>query len=540
MGKSSTSPLSGKAVAESSMIQAATPKSIFIGSALVAFASLVFFAQWRYGFNWSDEGLLWYGSQRTAVGEIPLRDFFSYDPGRYYWTAFVFKVLRGDGLFEQIVANDLFGVIGLLACCVAMSRAGLNWAWRAAILFVLAVMLGFPRYKIYEQSLSLISAIGITCLLSRKPNSSHWFMFGVLTGLAAFVGRNSGVYFAVAAVLVLVLLRSAEGKIQRGRLLAKFSAGVAVGYAPMLYMMGRVSGFAAAFFQSLSVLNPQIPLPIPFPWQINAASLHGIDLLQGAAVALLCLIVPLVYGYLMLKWYTAKPCFEGAYRMACGASIAGLPYLHHAFSRADFFHIAEAILPFGLAAGAFASHLWNLEKRRLSSTFFVASVALILAGWLPREPAIFYQRLEASRPALLQQIEISGRSFVVPAFQAQVMRAGSAAFQRCGCGDGNFLAVPHYPGMYAFLETRAPFWEVYYLFVRNEDVQAKHIDALVKNETSLVLINPAATVDGLERLRIDKTYPQLLPYIQAHFQRLETTLPDGFELYYRPDKCPKR
>jgi hypothetical protein len=421
-----------------------------------------------------------------------------------------------------------------------MSRAGINRPWRIGILFLLAVMFGFPRHKIYEQSLSLFSAIGITFLLSRRQNSTHWLLFGVLTGLAAFIGRNSGLYFVVAAVLALVSLKSAGEELHRARLLAAFSAGVVVGYSPMLYMMVRMNGFARAFLQSLSVPNPQIPLPIPFPWHMNTIGLHGIDLLQVTAVSLLCLVVPLMYGYLILKWWTSKACFDGAYRMASGASIAGLPYLHHAFSRADFFHIAEAILPFGLATGAFAVHLWNLGKRRLSLTIFLSSVALILAAWLPREPAFSYRRLEAKRPVLVDRIEISGRSFEVPASQAQAMRVAKTVFQSCGCADGNFLALPYYPGMYAFLKTRAPFWEVYYLFPRNEEFQARHIEAIVKNGTSLVLINPRAAVDGLDRLRIDKTYPQLLRYIQTHFQRLETVaLPEGFELYYLPEKCPK-
>jgi hypothetical protein len=67
-----------------------------------------------------DEGWLWYVSQRTALEEVPLRDFFSYDPGRYYWSAFIFKLLRGDGLFEQIVADDLFGLIGLFLTYIIM------------------------------------------------------------------------------------------------------------------------------------------------------------------------------------------------------------------------------------------------------------------------------------------------------------------------------------------------------------------------------------------------------------------------------------
>jgi len=510
------------------------------GLGLVALASILFFAQWHYGFNWSDEGLLWYGSQRTAHGEVPLRDFFSYDPGRYYWSALIFTVFGKDGLFEQIVANDLFGVLGLLACYVAMSRAGLSWAWRAAILFLLAVMLGFPRHKIYEQSLSLFAAVGITSLLSSRTNAKNWLIFGVLTGLAAFVGRNSGLYFAIAAFLASILLKPANGATPRVRLLGCFFAGILIGYSPMLFMMAFVKGFSASFFQSLAVPNPQIPLPIPFPWHRNAVGLHGMDLLQVWAVSLLCLIVPLTYGYLIVKWWTSKPCYDGAYKMACGASIAGLPYLHHAFSRADFFHIAEAIFPFALAIGSFAAYVWSLNKRRLALAIFLISAALILAAWLPRQPFVSFARATAKNPASFEPIEISGRKFEVPAFQAQVMRVVKTEFQKCACGDGNFLSAPHYPGFYAYLNTRAPFWEVYYLFARDSKFQARHIDALIQNHTSLILLNPSASVDGLDRLRIGDTYPQLVSYIQNHFSRLNApTLPDDFELYVLPDKCPE-
>ena len=53
-------------------------EALLLGAAV---SLAVFSLQWRYGFNLGDEGWLWYISQRTALAEVPFRDFFSYDPG---------------------------------------------------------------------------------------------------------------------------------------------------------------------------------------------------------------------------------------------------------------------------------------------------------------------------------------------------------------------------------------------------------------------------------------------------------------------------
>jgi len=501
-------------------------------------AGTVFLIQWRYGFNWSDEGWLWYISQRAALGQVPIRDVFSYDPGRYYWSALVFKILHGNGLFEQIVANYLFGLLGLAAAYIALARAGVSRWLRFSSLVVLGVTLGFPRHKIFEQSLSLLAVAGIAFVMTKPAESRRWFLFGIATGLAAFIGRNSGVYFAAAGLLLFILLKlSASEVASRGALFVGW-LGTVVGYSPMLFMLCAVRGFASAFYQSV-LLAPtwQLSLPIPFPWHVHLKGLHGMDVMQARAVSILCLAIPLAYVFLILRWLKFREDRSTAIQLACAASVAGLPYLHHAFSRADFFHIAQGTLPFVVVVCAVANHFWLRHKRWLSLSVFGGFAALIVAAWVPHEPAVQLMRMKNRDPRSIQRIDIQGKGFYLQAPQADVMLAVQTAFRDCGGSDGSFLAAPYYPGLYAFLNTRAPFSDTYYLWPRSDDLQRKHIQALIENRTSVVLINRDASFDNLARLRLAGTYPKLVDYILQHYQRLDTALPEGFELYSLPQNC---
>src|SRR5436309_2612638 len=113
-------------------------EAILLGAAV---SLTVFVLQWRYGFLWSDEGWLWYISQRTALGQVPLRDVFSYDPGRYYWSALIFRLTGSSGLYQQILANYLFAIVGLAAAYFVMIGAGLARSSRVAILLLLGVVI---------------------------------------------------------------------------------------------------------------------------------------------------------------------------------------------------------------------------------------------------------------------------------------------------------------------------------------------------------------------------------------------------------------
>jgi hypothetical protein len=499
-------------------------------------ATFVFLIQWRHGFNWGDEGWLWYISQRVAVGQVPIRDVFSYDPGRYYWSAGIFKILGRDGFFEQLLANYLFGILGLVVTYLAMSTVGVSRSWRITILALLAIVLGFPRHKIYEQTLSLVATAGITFVLASPEKLNRWFLYGIASGLAAFIGKNSGLYFGVAALLTFVFLRMSRVRLSVVRVLACVSGGILIGYSPMLLMAITLHGFASAFWHSVVMTrNWSWSMPIPFPWTSHALALHGLDLAQWRAVSILCVTVPVTYVFIV--WNGIRKRTQGEQILALGASLAGIPYLHHAFHQADFPHIAQGVVPFVVAAGVSSYFLWVHERRRWSVASSAASCCLLLTSWLPMEPLVQHLRSRARAPQSLAKIDLGGRQFEVAVRQAEVMQVVQNIVRSCGSVGGSFFEAPYYPGMYAFLRTPSPTWDTDFFWPRNDRIQQQEIDALIQNRTSLLLINRDAMFDGHEWLKIDATNPRLAQYLFSTYQRASTKLPGGFELDVLPGSC---
>jgi hypothetical protein len=520
-------------------LRPATWQNILEAGLLGAAVSLTVFAlQWRYGFLWSDEGWLWYISQRTTLGQVPLRDFFSYDPGRYYWSAAFFRLIGSSGLYQQILANYLFAIIGLAAAYFFMIRAGLAQSWRVAILLLLGVVIGFPRHKIYEQILSLMCVGAIAFVFEAPQRLKRWFILGIAMGLAGFFGRNSGIFFCLASIIALVLLSLRREAPPIGPACGALAIGTLIGYSPLFIMLVAVPGFAPAFFHSL-LLTPKWAwsLKIPFPWHVHLKGLHGMDLVQARAVSWLCLAVPFTYAVSLWRVVRPNVRLDRAECLAAAASAAGAGFLVHAFYTADFFHIAEGVAPFVIAAAALSFHLWRSRERRWALTVFCGMAFLVIASWLPMEPLVQHLRSKAQTPESLQQISISGKTFQVPAEQAEIMNTVATAFRICGLHDGGFLAAPYYPGLYAFLNTRAPLWDTYFLWPRSQQTQQEDIDALQRNRTALILLNPQFALNGRESLELIQTNPKLVGYIETHYQRSDIKLPDGFELYFSPQQC---
>ena len=163
-------------------------KVIFLALALVA-ASMLF--QGNIGLNLADEGYLWYGTVQTASGQIPVKDFQSYDPGRYYWGAF-WMLLLGKGIMSLRFSLALFQVIGLSCGLLALRRVVRSWIVLFIAGFILLIWV-IPLYKTFEATLS-IASVYLGLRLLEKPSLKQHFISGIFVGIAAFFGRNHGLY----------------------------------------------------------------------------------------------------------------------------------------------------------------------------------------------------------------------------------------------------------------------------------------------------------------------------------------------------------
>lgn len=511
-----------------------------LGSAILC--TIAFLVQSSFGFGWADEGLLWYASQRTYSGELAIRDFFAYDPGRYYWNSVFFFILADTGLNTLLIAAASFGALGLAVSWYTMGVAKVGAAWRLIFAVLITIALGYPRHKVYEQSLSLMLVAIVFFVLILPSSSRRWFAFGLITGIAAIFGRNHGVFFLAAAILCgFYLFATRQVKILP-RATGLYSLGVVAGYLPIILLFLFDLEFREAFWQSVLFASGwQLPLPIPFFWRLNYSTGLTYEFLHSLAIGLACIVIPVIYliGFFWFLFRGANS-VDGKYSalfLLGASSIAGIPYLHQAFDRADFGHIAQATLPVFVAIAAIFSMKFRARHNRIlfRGGAFLA-VIILLAAWVPSQPAVRLARIEALYPGSTESFSIGGKKFVIEKYQSAVLREVKAIAERCKIRNGEFLALPHFPGVYAYLGLKAPFWEMYYLYQRPADFQLRHIKAI--SNVRLILISPEATVDDLERLKLKNTYGALLTYIENNYRKLTLDgLPSGVFLYVDQQLC---
>lgn len=100
-----------------------------------------------------DEGYLWYGAKRVMLGEVPIRDFMAYDPGRYYWTAAWMTLIGNNGIIEMRIAVTLFQAPGLYLALKLIARSATSEGKHDYLFLITATAIlvtwMLPRHKFF-------------------------------------------------------------------------------------------------------------------------------------------------------------------------------------------------------------------------------------------------------------------------------------------------------------------------------------------------------------------------------------------------------
>ena len=129
----------------------------------------------------ADEGYLWYGVQQLLRGRVPHRDFKSYEPGRYLWSAAVALVL-GRGLFAIRLSTHLFFACGLWAALWTLRKLGFDWTAIVAAAATLSLW-SHPQHKQFECGWLLIEWAALTQMLL-EPSAAGFAIASATTGWA--------------------------------------------------------------------------------------------------------------------------------------------------------------------------------------------------------------------------------------------------------------------------------------------------------------------------------------------------------------------
>ncbi|MXS79470.1 hypothetical protein ABF86_01525 [Nitrosomonas sp. GH22] len=511
----------------------ATQKINYIAFKALAISCLIVFIlflwQGNKGFNLWDEGFLWYGVQRVLLGEIPIRDFMAYDPGRYYWSAALVSIFGDNGIMSLRVAVAAFQALGLFVglFLVAQSQRVKNRT-DIAFLFLSVTILAvwmFPRHKLFDISISIF-LIGILTYLVSNPIPKRYLIAGICVGLIAVFGRNHGVYGAVGSLGVIAWF-SIKNHSHLGFIRAIFlwAAGVVIGFFPVILMVILIPGFGVAFWESIQFLfevkATNLPLPVPWPWTVNFVTTSADDAARGILIGLF-FIGTLVFAGLSLAWVVYQKFKDKPVPPVLVASaFLAFPYAHYAFSRADVGHLAQGVFP--LLVGC-------LVLLASSPTRFKWSLALALSTASIWVMYVFYPGWQCLTSKQCVSVEISGEQLKVDPGTANDIALLHQLSDQFAPNEQTFITTPFWPGAYALLGRKSPMWEIYALFPRTEAFENKEIERIKASNPAFVFVFDLP-LDGRDELRFKNTHPLIHQYIFNNFDPVSISQNPAYQIY---------
>jgi hypothetical protein len=469
----------------------------------------------------TDEGYLWYGSLRLLAGDVPHRDFRSYEPGRYVWCALPMAVL-GRTLPVLRGAVHGFYLVGLAAALWSLRSAGLDWPSLVLAAVTLAAW-AFPQHKLFEPGLFMLAFAAFSSYVT-GPGPATAALAGAVLGLALVFGFNLFLYCGAALALLLGLAPGTASP----PLLPWLSLAALVAALPLLVPFAASAGFRREFLDSRisRVLRRRVanlPLPMPWPWRPPVVQTRWLRPWRDKVVGVLfVLVLALPWLSVLLAWLGRGP---GPTRPGAAALVAaslGAFACHHAFSRADLPHLAQSIAPTLLLVFAAAA-------RGPAPTLVALSLAVgslwLLAPLQPSTQRRFF-------PGAFIRRELPAGTVTLTLDQSKLVDCLAALRPPVGSG-GPVLAVPTLVWLYPMLGLESPVHDTYGVWAATPGEQARMIEEVERSGAEVAVIANAG-FDGREDLRFSSTHPAVFRHVGENFDPVECgPLPADVHVYRR-------
>jgi hypothetical protein len=257
--------------------------------------------------------------------------------------------------------------------------------------------------------------------------------------------------------------------------------------------------------------STNIPLPIPWPWSLepNASRvLTAINLAVGLTFVLL-LVFPAL-GVLLLTYGRSRLNDDGR-RILLAAVAASIPYAHYAFSRADSIHLSLGIFPLMIGTIAAAASLAGMQRLMAGLGLLAASVFIVSYS----QPLLSAGVLRTK----WMQAPVDGHQLWMRPSEFWPLQFSAASISDPVHGSENFLAVPNMPSLYAIYRVKMPIWEIYSLFHRSAEFEAREIERLESAAPELVIVSDHA-LDQRPELRYSEMRPRIVAWIAANYDEL--------------------
>jgi hypothetical protein len=464
----------------------------------------------------ADEGYLWYGVLEVVRGKVPLRDFRSYEPGRY-WVTLPFLVL-GRGLPSVRVAAT--AMLGVGAVAVALVLRGVGHGWPVVVVAVLVISAWSPIFqKRHDQAVLLLAAGAMTWILA-DPSPASFVAAGAAVGLAVVFGVNLGLYAGVAAGLTL-LIASRRPDVDLLFASGRVVLGAALAGSPLLVMTVAVRGFGRTLvqrrlFDTARRGATNLTLPIPVPWRPPPRQVRLVVEPFGARVApLLFVVVPAVAAGVVVVALFGPGEWAQQHPVVVGSAVLTVPAWHHVTSRADIEHLSNVVAVPLIGIVAFA----DVGAIPLAvAIVFVVVVTGAVSG--PRHPWVKRRR----EPDAYVRRSIRGRRALWFRTVDAALIDAAVRVREDTPGDRPWLAVPMTLWLLPFLGLRSAIYDSFCVYPASAEAQDRMIREIDAAAPPVAVVGLVA-LDGREDLRFPATHPRVWDHLRAVYEPVDADLP---------------